>query len=430
MSGFFGGDTAQMRQHATTCIGGAQRLAELIEAATATIGSVTWAGPDAEAFRERWQGGPQSDGRSLEERLRDLAAQLEAHAEEQDETSGIDGGGLLGLLGDLLGDLPAFPVPIPGLPFTPSVVQGLGEALSAGIGAPGTPSFYGDEGYGVGNAAADDRPVGHLDEGGSQWDGREIENDLGYVDGYANTRASAGGSMTTDAYGSTTFSGGARAGAEIGVDEMLHLPGGASYQTDARLGAEAYAEGGLTAGPDGASLGVGAGAGAYGDIQGTLNGPDGASGTIGASGYAGAEAHLNSYAHSTRNAEGDVNGISFGSDIGAFAGAKADLDAGATAPGGWLSGSGSFGVEAGLGAGAGYGGTVSTDEFGFAIGGDVAAMVGINGSVGLSIHPNEIVNDILPGDYDLDDAIGDARGAFDSASSAVGDAVSSLNPFD
>src|SRR5690606_14349027 len=134
------------------------------------------------------------------------------------------------------------------------------------------------------------------------------------------------------------------------------------------------------------------------------------SGTIGLSGYAGAEAHLNAYGHTTRNADGEVNGITFGADAGAFAGAKGDLDFAATAPGGWFSGAGSFGVKAGAGGGASFGGTVSTDEFGFSVGGDVAVLLGAEGSLGFSIHPNEIVNDILPGDYDLDDAIDDASG--------------------
>lgn len=421
MSGFFGGDTVLMREHSAACAGSAQRLSELIEAATSAIGSVTWTGPDADAFRDGWQVGPQSRALSTAEQLQDLARRLEEHAEEQDEASSGDGGGLLDLIGDLYGYPMPFSFPIPGLPFTPSVIDRINDALDPGTGGPGEQSFYGEPGYGPGNVASDGRPIGHLDAGGSHWDGREIENEHGYLDVYANTRASAGGSITTDAYGNTTYSGGARAGAEIGIDEMITLPGGATYQTDARLGAEAYVEGGVTVGPDGASLGAGAGAGVYGDIQGTLSGPHGASGTIGVSGYAGAEAHANAHIHATRNADGDVNGITFGSDVGAFAGAKADVNVGGTAPGGWLSGSGSFGVEAGVGGGASFGGTVSTDEFGFAMGGDVAAMVGINGSVGLSIHPNEIVNDIMPGDYDLDDAIDGASGAFDGAKNFVED---------
>lgn len=428
MSGFYGGDTEQMRQHATACTGGARRLAELIENSSTTVEAVAWVGPDADAFREGWRSGPQSRALSLADQLQDLARRLEEHAEQQDETSSDDGGGLLDRIGDLL-PFP-FPLPIPGLPLSPSTLGGLGDALQAGGPGTGGQSFYGGPGYGPGNAASNTDTFGPWDAGGSHWDGREIENERGYFDGYANTRANAGGSITTDQYGNTTYSGGARAGAEIGFDEMLNLPGGATYQTDGRIGAEAYAEGGITVGPDGASLGASAGAGAYGDIQGTLTGPHGASGTIGVQGYAGAEAHLNSYAHATRNEDGEVNGITFGSDVGAFAGAKADLNVGGTAPGGWLSGSGSFGVEAGAGVGGSFGGTVSTDEVGFAVGGDVAAALGINGSLSLSVHPNEIVNDILPGDYNLDDALDDASGAIDSVKSVAGDALSSINPFD
>lgn len=429
MSGFFGGDTGQMRQQAGLCTSGAGRLAQLIEAAASSVEGTEWTGPDAEAFRENWRRNAQRAAQSAGELLEVLARELEEHAEQQDTTSAAEGS-FLDTIRDRLSDprfpllgppLLPFPLPMPGLPLGPGVLDLLGEDVGSGTGTPADPYFYGDQGYGVGNAASDGRPVGDQTAGGSHWDGREIDNDLGYADGYANTRASSGGSITTDVHGNTTYSGGARAGADIGFDEMINLPGGASYQTDGRAGAEAYIEGGFTMGPDGVSYGGAAGAGAYADIQGTFSNPDGSSGTIGLSGYAGAEAHLNAYGHTTRNADGEVNGITFGADAGAFAGAKGDLDFAATAPGGWFSGSGSFGVKAGVGGGASFGGTVSTDEFGFAVGGDVAALLGVEGSLGFSIHPNEIVNDIVPGDYDLDDAIDDASGAFDGAKNFVED---------
>ncbi|GAA1484418.1 hypothetical protein GCM10009625_12220 [Brachybacterium fresconis] len=427
VAGFYGGDTEQMRQHGAACTQGAQRLEELVSSAQSAIDSASWEGPDADAFRERWHGAVRQELLACSEDVRERARQLEQHAEQQDETSS-DGGffdivsGLLpgGLLGPLM-PLPAFP----GSPLGPGMLGVLGNGLGSGGSGGGGPLFYGGEGYGPGNAASNTRPVGGSDAGGSHWDGREIDNERGYFDGYANTRASAGTSTTTDEFGYTTRTAGARAGAEIGFDEQLNLPGGMSYQTDGRLGAEAYAEAGITTGPDGASMGASAGAGAYGDIHGTLNGPLGSSNTIGVTGYAGAEAHVNSYAHVTRNDEGDVNGFTFGADAGAFAGAKADADFSSTSPGGWFSSSGSFGVEAGAGIGGSYGGTVSTDEVGLAVGGDIAAAVGIDADLAVSIHPNEIVNDITPGDYDLDDAIGDAQGAFEGA----GDFVEDTWPF-
>ncbi|MFC7458792.1 WXG100 family type VII secretion target [Brachybacterium sp. GCM10030267] len=437
MAGFYGADTEQLRSQASAFGQGAQRIADLADTATALIDSVEWVGPDATAFREHWHGTVRPRMLASEHDIRGSQRELEQHATEQDQASS---GGMLYLpsLPDF-GPFPfpypmPFPMPLPGGPLDPGILRrGLGDAFSdwfTGGGGSGPQGFYGGPGYGVGNAASDGRPVGQYSSGGSHWDGREIDNELGYADGYANTRASAGHSTTVDAYGNTTHTAGARAGAEIGFDEKLNLPGGASYQTDGRVGAEAYGEAGVTYGPDGASAGAAAGAGAYGDIHGTLAGPHGASATVGATGYAGAEAHANAYAHATRNDEGNVNGFTFGADAGAFAGAKADADIARTSPGGWLSSSASFGVEAGAGLGGSVGGTVSTDEVGIAVGGDVAAALGVKADLAVSIHPNEIVNDITPGDYNLDDAIGDAKGAFDGATEVAGDVVGAINPFD
>ncbi|GAA1490326.1 WXG100 family type VII secretion target [Brachybacterium sacelli] len=436
MAGFYGGDTEQMRRHAQACTRGAQRLSDLVSTAQSAIDGAAWEGPDADAFRERWHGTVMPDLLARGEDVDHRARELEQHAEQQDQTSGGDDGGFFDIIADLLpgGPFgPLLPLPaFPGDPLGPSRIDALQHLL--GIGSvPGDgegPYFYGDEEYGPGGAASDSRPVGAQSAGDSHWDGREIENDAGYVDGYANTRASYGANTTTDAEGNTTRTIGARAGAEIGYEEQLNLPGGFTLGSDGRLGAEAYSEAGVTYGPDGFSAGASGSAGVYGDISATLAGPYGASQTIGANGYAGAEAHANAYSHVTRNEDGDVNGWTFGADAGAFAGAKAEADFSGTSPGGWFSSSASAGVEAGAGVGGSFGGTVSTDEVGVAVGGDVAAALGVNADLSFSVHPNEIVNDITPGDYDLDDAIGDASGAFEGAKDAVGDAVSGMNPFD
>jgi hypothetical protein len=436
VAGFFGGDTDQLRDQSQACTQGARRLADLVTVLSSAIDGATWEGPDAEAFRARWHGAVKSDLVARGESVQHRARELEDHADEQDEVSTVDGGGFFDIIGDLLPGPPfgpLLPLPaFPGLPLGPGLLRGLEAALGNGTSASGLPGgaeFYGDPGYGTGNAASTDRPVGDADAGGSHWDGREIDNDLGYVDGYANTRASAGTNSTVDSYGNTTLTAGARAGAEIGFDEKINLPGGMTYQTDGRAGAEAYGEAGVTYG-DGFSAGAAAGAGAYADISGTATGPFGESGTIGMRGYAGAEAHANVSSHATRNEDGNINGWTVGADAGAFAGAKGDADLAMTSPGGWLSASGSMGVSAGAGIGGSFGATASTDEVGFAVGGDVAAALGIDADLALSVHPNEIVNDITPGDYDVDDAISDVSGAFESASSSVGDAVSSINPFD
>lgn len=147
-------------------------------------------------------------------------------------------------------------------------------------------------------------------------------------------------------------------------------------------------------------------------------------------GYAGAEAHANAYSHATRNDDGNISGWSVGFDGGLFAGAKADADFSSVSPGGWMSASGSLGVDAGASIGGGAGAVVSTDAVGFTLGGDIALGLGLEGDIALSISPHNIVDTFTPGDDDLDDAISDASGALDTATSAVGDALSFVNPFD
>lgn len=418
MTGFFGADTEQLRAQAEACQRSSGTLHDLIGTTSALIASVPWTGPDADAFRERWAAEVRARLTERADALQSRSEELREHAEEQDVASGGDGGGTT---------LPPFGTPMP-FPFPlPFPLPGPGGTGPGGSAEP--PYFYGDEGYGTGNAAGDARPVGEHDAGGSHWDGREIDEDFGYLDVYANTRASAGTNTTVDAYGNTTHTAGARAGAEIGIDEQLNLPFGASIGADGRVGAEAYAEAGVTYG-DGFSAGAAAGAGVYGDMSATLTGPLGSSDTIGVSGYAGAEAHANAYSHATRNDEGNINGWSAGFDAGAFAGAKGDVDFSSTSPGGWMTASGSFGGQAGASIGGGAGAVVSTDAVGVSLGGDIAAGLGLQGDLAVSISPNNIVDTFTPGDYNLDDAISDASGAFESATSTVGDALSSVNPFD
>lgn len=295
-----------------------------------------------------------------------------------------------------------------------------------GGGSWGEQYFYGDEGYGPESAASDARPVGDAEDGGSHWDGRELDGDLGFFDGYSHTRASSGSHTTEDSYGNGTTSGGGRAGAEIGFDGLLGGEEGPSIAMNGRAGGEAYSEGGMTTGPDGLSIGGGAGIGVYADFGATFNGIDGSSIGTEVGGYAGAEAHANFYAHNTRNDEGQVNGFTFGADAGAFMGAKGDLGFETVSPGGWLSASGSLSAEAGVGVGGDAGAVISTDQIGFSLGGDIATGLGFGGDISISIHPNEIVNDIFPGDYDLDDMLSDASGSFEGARDFLG----SLNPFD
>lgn len=415
MTGFYGADTAQLRAHAEACQRGAGTLHDLIGTTSALIASVEWVGPDADAFRDSWASEVRGRLTERAEAIQHRSEELREHAEEQDVVSSDGVGGL---------PFPPFGTPMP-FPF-PFPMPGPGGPGSGGPG--GSPYFYGDEGYGTGNAAGDERPVGEHDAGGSHWDGREVEGKYGHLDGYANTRASAGTNTTVDEFGNTTRTAGYRAGAEIGFDGQLNGPMGASVAADGRVGAEGYAEAGVTYG-DGFSAGAAAGIGAYGDLSVTATGPMGSSETLGVSGYAGAEAHANAYSHATRNDEGNVSGWSVGFDAGAFAGAKGDVDFSSVSPGGWMTASGSFGGQAGASIGGGAGAVVSTDAVGVSISGDLAAGLGLKGDLALSISPNNIVDTFTPGDYNLDDAISDASGAFDTAASAVGDAYDAITPW-
>src|SRR5699024_2186393 len=157
MSGFYGGDTEQMREQSTACTGGAQRLAELLATAGPLVASVEWQGPDADAFRERWHSDAEATGRSAADLLERLVHELEQHAEEQDEASSGDGvGGLLDTLRDLLdgpfpfaGPVMPLPFPIPGLPIGPGM-----PGLPAGPGFPILPGMPGGPSFGeIGRAS-------------------------------------------------------------------------------------------------------------------------------------------------------------------------------------------------------------------------------------------------------------------------------------
>lgn len=424
MSGFYGGDTEQMRAHAQACTLQARRLEELVEQLTATIGSVAWEGPDADAFRDRWQGevAPQLDGRGAEMRAR--GDELERHAEEQDDAS--TQGGLLGLLQDLLdGPFPPLlplPMPVPGVPLGPGILDQL-QSWASGGGATGPQGFYGDPGYGGrGDVFGQDRPVGEqFVVNPTAWDGREIETDNGWVDGYAGLNYSAGTNVTTDEYGNTTGTIGARGSAEAGVNTHAELPGGFAMDSGMRIGIESYAEAGGTVGPDGFSVGAGAGSGAYAEQTASVSHESGASAGMTQSYYVGAEAHANAYAHVTRNSEGEVNGWTSGFDASAFAGAEVTQTFSATSPGGWFSAETSISEQAGAGVGLGAGNTISTDQVSVTVGGSVAEGLGLGGATTIGFNPNAIVESISPGDYNVDDAIDDAQGAFDAGADWVED---------
>ena len=93
MNGFLGADTAQLRDQANALRVQAQRLLELRETLDPLVMDTSmWRGEDAEAFRSRWSGqtAPRFAGQG--EELRRLGAELDRHAEQQDEASGAGAG--------------------------------------------------------------------------------------------------------------------------------------------------------------------------------------------------------------------------------------------------------------------------------------------------------------------------------------------------
>lgn len=94
MSGFYGADTDQLREHGQRVAQQAQRLLELRDQLTPRIMDAgIWRGPDADAFRDRWSG--EISGR-LEQGSEDMhrrGTDLEQEAEEQDTVSEEGGEG-------------------------------------------------------------------------------------------------------------------------------------------------------------------------------------------------------------------------------------------------------------------------------------------------------------------------------------------------
>lgn len=89
---FLGADTDQLRDLAGSTKNGAGRIEDLVASLDGTVQGVTWVGPDADAFRERWNGMVLALVRDAVERLAERSRVLEENAEDQDSTSGDDGG--------------------------------------------------------------------------------------------------------------------------------------------------------------------------------------------------------------------------------------------------------------------------------------------------------------------------------------------------
>ena len=433
MAGFYGGDTEQMRMHGAASQRGAQRIADITAAMGASIDSVLWQGPDAEAFRALWHSSVKPGMLARAEEVRATGQELDQHAEQQEQASGDEGGGLLSTLRDIARDIfgpGGVTGPLLGRPLSRDLLDtlrgGLGD-WSRGGGAGGPQEFYGGEGYASpGQAAGADRPVGNLlDLGGDLLEGREIDGDFGHLDVTAQGAWSAGANGSTDPFGNMSGTIGLRGGMELGADARLNGPDGTGIETSSQIGMEAYAEAGGTIGPDGLALGASAGSGVYASNTATLDGGDHGSLTYGHTAFAGADASANAWSHATRNEDGDVNGWTVGADARAFAGAELKHTFAAEAPGGWGFVEGSASALGGGGIGGGYGATLSTDEVSISLSGTVAKGLGLEGSGTIGINPNAIVDSFTPGDYDLDDMISDGADLVDRGK----DWLSDINPF-
>lgn len=118
MSGFYGADTDQLRDHSALLVQRATAIGELRDLLHPVVmDENAWRGPDADAFRQRWSSATSPLFDQVGELISRRGADLEQHAEEQDEASGAgsDGGGGSGSggggedggswLGSLLGGL-------------------------------------------------------------------------------------------------------------------------------------------------------------------------------------------------------------------------------------------------------------------------------------------------------------------------------------
>jgi hypothetical protein len=90
---FWGADTTQLRQHASTLKSGGQQLDELVATLAATVDCADWAGADAEEFRDAFRTLCATRIAPTGRNLASLARECEEHADGQDDASESDGGG-------------------------------------------------------------------------------------------------------------------------------------------------------------------------------------------------------------------------------------------------------------------------------------------------------------------------------------------------
>lgn len=87
MAGFYGMDIEQVRQLANQLGQKAQTIDEVISTITNQLGSTDWKGPDADQFRNDWNGTLTTQLRNVAQALRDAQQRANKNAQEQEQTS-------------------------------------------------------------------------------------------------------------------------------------------------------------------------------------------------------------------------------------------------------------------------------------------------------------------------------------------------------
>lgn len=119
MSGFWGGDTEQMRTQREMLTNRSSAITELrARLEPVVLDESSWVGSDADRFREQWRSGTAPMFDRIDQMLGARGLELERHAEEQDEASSVGG--------PSTGPLPTGYCPAPG----PGSPLDLGEIFS------------------------------------------------------------------------------------------------------------------------------------------------------------------------------------------------------------------------------------------------------------------------------------------------------------
>ena len=107
---FYGADTEAVSAFATRCGSGARTLDELVQGLSAAVMAASWQGPDADSLRDTWSGRTAPELQRAAALLRHRGDELNAHADEQEETSAVETVGAAGpLWGQPLRAAPALP---------------------------------------------------------------------------------------------------------------------------------------------------------------------------------------------------------------------------------------------------------------------------------------------------------------------------------